>query len=176
MGKRRSIYFAVDVDSRIAEIKTLKGVSLNKVVNELCRLGYDAYGKRITTSVEALMEDINQRIKDVKKVIRGIDKVKDVILKCGAFSSDYEEALWEGIDPSQFIDASGRLKRRRKGLKELKREGKLSDDEEEAIKYLMELRKELAHHLVWLVLQHKRLSAKKDAKRVTVQIPLEKVK
>lgn len=177
MGKRRSIYFADDIDCRVTEIKTLREEkSRNNIVNELCRLGYDAYGKRVTTNVEALMEDINQRIKDLKKVIRGIDGVKDLILKCGAFSADYEQELWEGTDPTQFLDAVGKLRRRRKGINELKKEGKVTDDEEEALRYLMKLRKELANQLVWLVLQHKRLSAKKDAKSVTVQIPLEKAK
>ena len=176
MGKKHGIYFADTLHSRIAEIKTLKGKSFNKIVNELCLLGYDVYGKRITTSVEALMDDINQRIRDVKKIIKGIDKVKDAILKCGAFSADYEEALFKGIDPTQFFDNSGRLRRRRKGLDELKEEGKISDEEYEAIRYLLKLRKELANQLVWLVLQHKRLNAKKGALGVTVQIPLEKVK
>ena len=177
MGKRHSVYFDGDVHKRLTELKTLsEGKSFNKVVNELCRLGYKEYSKYITTSVEALMEDINHQIGDIQKYLRSLNQVKDAILMCGAFSEDYRKELEEGLDPMKIMNDYGRRKRKRVGLKELREQGRLSPIEDEAIQYLLEKREALAQHLAWLVVQHKKLEAKRRDKLVTVQVPLQEVK
>ena len=177
MGKKHGIYFADDVYDIVTTLKTLHGnISLNKVVNELCRLGFKEYDKFVTTSVEALIEDINRQMKDVKAKIRGINQVKDAILMSGAFSENYRKELNEGSSPSMLMDDRGKRRRVRVGLVELKEQGLVTDVEYEAIHYLIDLREELAQHLAWLVVQHKRLNAKRKGKLVTVQTTVGGVK